>query len=313
MKLTNQEIQSSIADLPDNIRKAVITFDWGNEILNIANDHGLHMDQIDGFRNETLMIILGKSSSANYVVNLVKELSIKKNTAEEIVEAANIRIFRELQKRAFKTEEAEVVEEKSVYDDYLEPIDHSDLRGPMAEEGVHLVDETFSKPQTGLQNEIESLINVEDPEIDQRSLDSFEMNHQERVVTIEDNNDSRLKDDMVFKDEFNQEIVKETPQVNSYNEPIDDTDLMGIAKHRTDTSILKTKGQVKPDALFNQKPISQSSSAGRDLGQGLNQSLDKHLIDNPFIAKGDSINISPSEQEQIKEDGTFLQSLKKES
>lgn len=305
MKLSNQEIQTSIAELPANVQKAVITFDWGNEILNIGKRYSLHMDQIDAFRNESLMIILGKKSSGDYVSSLIKELDIKKNIAEQLVESANIKIFRELQKRAFTTETNEdtEIEKSTLTDDYLEPINHNDLRGPMAEEGVHLVDENNIKPQTNLQNEIDSM--VEAPYIDSRSLESFEMSSSDRQEDISDNNIHGTESTLIFKDEFNQEIINS----NSYNEPIDDSDLKGIGGHRTNTNILQTQNHLNPEHAFNKK-ISLTTS-GRDFGQGnLNQSLDKHIMENPFIAKGDSLNVSPTEQEQIKEEGTFLQNLK---
>lgn len=307
MKLSNQQIQKHISDLPDNVRKAVVTFDWSNQILNIGNDHGLHMDQIDAFRYETMMVILGQSPSTNYQQALISSMNIKKDVAEELVIAANADIFRELQKRAFSTNDKEPEPaHPHQSDDYLEPIGHNDLRGPMAEEGVHLIDENNSKPQTTLQDEIDKMTS-RNPKMDQRSLDSFEMSTEEREDTIGDNNEFGAETELVFKDEYNQEIKPST-----YNEPIDEHDLKGIAGHRIDTSILKQQNHINPDHAFHDQPL--VPKGGRDLGQKkYGGTLDKHLMENPFIAKGDSIDVSPTEQEQIKEDGNFLQSLKNES
>jgi hypothetical protein len=196
----------------------------------------------------------------------------------------------------------------------------------MSEEGVHLIDES-SRPQTVLQNEIDEISLYQydsefissDPMIDHRSLNSFEMNSHDRVHSIKDNNNSHAENTLVFKDQFNQDIASteysrtSIPKINSYNEPIDAKDLQGINGSGIDTTILTTQNQMHPEAAFTQINESQEISLERDKSHGLEISLDKHLMNNPFIAKGDVIDISPTEQDQIKENGTFLQSLKKES
>lgn len=358
--MTNQQIQSAIADLPDNVRKAVITFDWANEILDIGHDHGLHMDQIEAFRYETLMIILGHSSSNNYIENLKKHLDIKKNLAEELIGDANDRIFTELQRRAFRSDTNESKTVSTSYtssDNYLEPIGHDDLRGPMAEHGVHLIDdESDFKPQTRLQNEIDQITGtlgvdpepyeseihqlhqeqnnqIEDPQsrpntslhqdpfhhdnvpVVDLPIDSVSIQLQKPVTQtkkIASGNDQGYQNISTTKPEkINTKIIPTNP----YNEAIDESDFKGISGHRLDTDILKTKNHTSPESIFagspnDNHPIKQSL---RDLGQGKTQKLDQRIMDNPFIAKNDYVNASPTDQEQIKENGTFLQNLKNTS
>lgn len=363
MKMTNQQIQSAIADLPDNVRKAVITFDWANEILDIGHSHRLHMDQIEAFRHETLMIILGQSSSDNYIGNLKKHLDIKESLAQELVGDANDRIFTELQKRAFKSDDNdEITPETNIYsssDNYLEPIKHQDLRGPMAKHGVHLIDdEPAFKPQTGLQNEIDQITGTlgTDPEpyeseihqlhqqnidthktpeiaIDNTSLYQEPFNHDDVPVfdlptdtTTSQNTEytqkkHSSKNENIFsmnsgnkntQTELTHQSKKTT---NLYQETIEEEDFKGIPGHRIDTHILKTKNYKTPESIFTQPTIDKSTTKKipRDLGQGIAQKLDQRIMDNPFIAKNDYVNVSPSEQEQIKEDGNFLESLKNSS
>ncbi|MCI5051439.1 MAG: hypothetical protein MRY57_03960 [Candidatus Pacebacteria bacterium] len=345
MKLTNQQIQSAIAELPDNIRKAVVTFDWGTELLNIGHEHGLYMDQIDAFRNESLMIILGKKSSTNYVNALKQELNIKKPLAEELVEAANNRIFHELQKRAF-SKDLEITSQaqsgsSNNSDPYLEEIGHDDLRGPMAEEGIHLIDEEESKPQNPLQAEIDELTSglneqesqeydvdpqkehdgklhfdpfshdkapvVELPKTDKEILETTESNNNPEVKISSDIENDVLKSAEIF----NQNTTS-TLGENNYQEPLDESDFKGISGHRTKTEILKTQDHVHPDHAFSNTNL--HSKGGRDLGQGiLDQSLEKKLMENPHIARNNTLDVSPTEQEQIKEEGDFLKALKKES
>jgi len=331
MKLTNTEIQQHIAELPDNVRRAVMGFNWADEITTIGREFGLHMDQIGALQYETMMIILGLSPSASYSNALVHALEIDKNTAEEIVMSANAHVFTELQDRAFGPKEKPV---SNIDDDYLEDIDYHDLRGPMSREGIHLIDDDTPKPRTDLQSEINDISLRRNPGIDNRSLDSFEMNREERNDHIEDNNSvnefpfvNEGNGNPVIASDTNPVIPKNLNPViarneaisenhntsNTYNEPIEATDLTGIKGHRMDLNILKQRSQQNN---LEEKPsvaAPQITTRGRDLGQGnMDLSLDKHLMENPFIAKGDVVDVSPTEQEQIKEEGTFLQNLKTE-
>jgi len=348
MKLTNTEIQQHITELPDNVRRAVMGFNWADEITTIGREFGLHMDQIGALQYETMMIILGLSPSASYSNALVHALEIDKNTAEEIVMSANAHVFTELQDRAFGPKEKP---KPTIDDDYLEDIDYHDLRGPMSREGIHLIDDDAPKPQTDLQGEINDISLRRNPGIDNRSLDSFEMNREERNDHIEDNN-SVSEFPFVNEGNGNPVITSDTNSViarhkaissnttnlitpnntdsviasdsaaisekhntpNTYNEPIEATDIKGIKGHRMDLNILKQRSQQ--NNLEEKTPsvaAPQITTRGRDLGQGnMDLSLDKHLMENPFIAKGDVVDVSPTEQEQIKEEGTFLQNLKTE-
>ena len=272
MKLTNQEIQQHIAELPDNVRRAVMGFNWADEITTIGREFGLHMDQIGALQYETMMIILGLSPSASFNNALVHALEIDKNTAEEIVMSANAHVFTELQDRAFGPKEKP---KPTIDDDYLEDIDYHDLRGPMSREGIHLIDDDAPKPQTDLQGEINDISLRRNPGIDNRSLDSFEMNRAERNDHIEDNN-SVSEFPFVNEGNGNPVITSDVPVIarhkaissnttnlitpnntdsviasdsaaisenhntpNTYNEPIEAPDLKGVKGHRMDLNILK--------------------------------------------------------------------------
>lgn len=81
--------------------------------------------------------------------------------------------------------------------------------------------------------------------------------------------------------------VDETPKIPTYHEPIEISDLAGITKHRT------------PYTHHESEKISDSN-------------LGKALYTNVHISKGDTFNVSPTHESQIKEDGDFLKHISPE-
>lgn len=291
MKLTNAEIQKSIAELPDNIKQAVVTFDWAQEILEIAHEHNMQIDDADDFRHQTLLVILGKIRAEDYEKGLVSELGLSKDLAETLVSKANQRIFLALQKRAFprngSTIDTENTESTDVSGDpYQESITHNDVKNVLSSEGIELVDENEVQIfDNDLHNEVSAILSG-----------------------TEKKSSLHVELDPTFKSEVKTQRAEDTP--TSYNEPIDSSDLKGIHGHRTDTSIIRTQHQESPDNVFGNKP----RVTGRDFGQGDYKipTLDKHIMENPFATKTDIITATPTENEQIKKDGDFLSHLKEE-
>ena len=87
-------ILKKIQELPPNIRKAVETFDWSTEVLHIAQDNQIHIDDIETFRNETLLVIVGLTAATDYEKKLVAHMGITHEVAENLVADANQHIFR---------------------------------------------------------------------------------------------------------------------------------------------------------------------------------------------------------------------------
>jgi hypothetical protein len=78
--------------------------------------------------------------------------------------------------------------------------------------------------------------------------------------------------------------VNEIPKTPNYNEPIEISDLAGITKHRT------------PYTHHESEKISDTN-------------LGKALYTNVHISKGDTFNVSPTHESQVKEDGDFLKHI----
>ena len=105
-------ILKKIQELPPNIRKAVETFDWSTEVLHIAQDNQIHIDDIETFRNETLLVIVGLTAATDYEKKLVAHMGITHEVAENLVADANQHIFRPLQKMAFSHDDDEYLDDE---------------------------------------------------------------------------------------------------------------------------------------------------------------------------------------------------------
>lgn len=101
MRPNSETISKAYQNLPDNIRNAVDNFNWDEEVLSIAHEYHIQMDEIDIFQQETMLVVLGLTKAKDYQRNLVQYMNISSSLAQDLVDEANHRIFKELQKRAF--------------------------------------------------------------------------------------------------------------------------------------------------------------------------------------------------------------------
>lgn len=255
MRLSNTQIQSGIAELPENIKRAVMTFDWAGEVMEIGRRHALSIEDIDIFRQQTLAVILGKSPASHYADELSKELSIKKDLADMLVDEANAGIFRPLQKHAFTKQVPDLHEEEIIH--------HDDLTSSLKEEGIELVDDSFnSAVSTDLHKEVHALLN------DDRE--------------ISDHNE--LQEEPLEIPKSKVEISKPTePAKTQYQEEIKSHDLKGISAHRSDTSILT---QSQPMDIFNGRDFGQGS-----ISQAI-PTLEKKILEDNHIPKVEKIDAS---------------------
>jgi len=278
MELTNAQIEQKINQLPENIRNAIKEFDWSGEVMSIGNNYNLQIDELEIFRKRTLEIIVGLAPAARYESILKKELNISDADGTDIVLEANERIFRELQKRAFILEPEEKTPETASYDSsdpYHEPIGHDDIRSDMRDEGVELLD--HDEPL--LQNN-SVIASTTTPSVIARN------------EAISDN-----------KPEIASQARNDT--ISSYQEPIEEKDLRGVTQQSADTSILKTLNQSNPDNVLKNPDVLNAGDAKDEL----KNTLDKKLFTETHVPEGDVIDLSPSESDEISENGTFLNHL----
>lgn len=128
MNTREQEIKKALAELPDNIQRAVASFDWDEELLELSKTLGIQIDTINIFKNQTMLVVVGLERATNYHDNLVKSMDISSDLADRLVQEANDRIFSVLQEKAFSREENRDLE-------------HTQLAQDLKTEGVELLDE----------------------------------------------------------------------------------------------------------------------------------------------------------------------------
>ena len=254
-----KELEQHIQSLPEYIRNAIEGFDWVKESTNIINKFQLQIDDIDIFKNITLMIATGILPANKYAESLIEQLDISKELAGNLVEEANQTIFTELQKRAFSKEDIDENEGQ-------EFSNQTEISSILKEEGIEIIDpdQNIQKPNTPLQNLADSLLNK------QQNRNSHENEYTEKPEHVEE-----IKP-----------IQTEKPEqsINRYQEPIELQDLAGITKHRI------------PYVQNIAEPISETN-------------LSKSRYTQPFIAGESSLDLSPSKQEQITENGEFLKHI----
>ncbi len=267
-------IQKKINELPEKIRHAVENFDWSTEILHIAEDHNLQIDDVEVFHQQTLLVIVGLAPAIDFKKNLTQHMGISPDLAQILVDDANEHIFRPLQKSVFSHDNKPIDQYQENINENEKIIPHEKISSIMSEHGIDLIDENEEKEITRPKNELQDLAD-----------DLFNTKKQNDLNTNTDT-DYDLK----------------TTQANpnrEYQEPIEDSDLSGIKKHRIDTSILK---QSQPENISEDR--NQTSEQTK-----LNQRLENEIFKNSYISKNEKIDVSPSQKEQIIENGDFLKHI----
>ncbi len=269
--MNNAIIEQKIQELPDNIRSAVENFDWSSQVLAIAHKYHLQIDEIKDFRDEILLVVVGITPAQDFEKKIMRILGISREQAEAIVLDANELIFSPLQKMAFSEKENQNQEEK---------INQEKIHQTFSSEGIHLISEEEMRDHP--HNELQDLAN----ELLEEKIEKKDENEE---VSHSIHNSFTQEENPLSKKEF------------LYHEPITEEDLKGISEHRIDTSILHQK---KPQEVFQKKK--DISEVKKKLQV---HDLDKHLFQNTHISQHELVDVSPSEEEQIKERGEFLKHI----
>ena len=80
------QIQTRMAELPEDVRAAVQSADFGNKVHTIGTKHQLHIDQIGLLEDEVLLVMLAFSDPEEFVQNLVEQLHVQEDVANIIAD-----------------------------------------------------------------------------------------------------------------------------------------------------------------------------------------------------------------------------------
>lgn len=281
MEYDRSEIEKIISELPNHIRQAVDAIDWGEITKEMQEKFKLHLDDIAAFREQSMLVIVGKLSSDRYADALIYEIGLSKEFARELVDFADKRIFQKLQNNAFgrnqKPEEKIPAYTSQSTNDPYSIIDIND-QGEI-KNAAH-----FSPSLNA---------NLKKDLADQ--LSSWQLqNKEEGISNITKNTSSSFK--LASREK--------TVDPNAYREPIEESDLRGIPS--MDSLERSSLGQSlqQPEQVFSSPLNTQEKH--EDI-----PNLEEDLLSQSFIPKNDILNLD-DENDIFSEEskGSHLKNLK---
>lgn len=93
---TQQIIKDRLQVIPEDIRTAIKSVDLAGKFEEIANKHGLHIDQNGNLQTETLLVMIGLEPTKDFVDNIHKELEVSMQEAQSIANDVNDQIFKNI-------------------------------------------------------------------------------------------------------------------------------------------------------------------------------------------------------------------------
>lgn len=88
-----QEIEKRLAELPEDVRNAVLSADLGRNVQAIGQAHHLHIDQIGKLEDETMLVMLGFFDPEQFNVQIEQQLLVPAADAAAIASEINTNIF----------------------------------------------------------------------------------------------------------------------------------------------------------------------------------------------------------------------------
>lgn len=92
-QVTAEEIQKKIETLPPDIQALVYSADMHKTLIDIANKHHLHIDQVGKLETEAAAVMIGLTNQNSFVSELADALDLDTTKAEELVRDINDQLF----------------------------------------------------------------------------------------------------------------------------------------------------------------------------------------------------------------------------
>lgn len=94
MEPTAEEVLAQhLAQLPEDVRQAVLGAEWEERVHNIGGRHKLHVDQVGILGDDTLMAMLGMVPLEQYPSKLTADLGISAGEAAAIAKEVSDEVF----------------------------------------------------------------------------------------------------------------------------------------------------------------------------------------------------------------------------
>ncbi|MCX6718884.1 MAG: hypothetical protein NTZ38_00700 [Candidatus Taylorbacteria bacterium] len=104
-QFTTEEIKAQYDKLPPEVQTALSSVDINRKIQVIANNHGLHIDQMGELIDEVGLIMLGLIKSSDFASHIISRCEINKAEAEKIAVEINTEVFASIRKFLQEMEE----------------------------------------------------------------------------------------------------------------------------------------------------------------------------------------------------------------
>lgn len=281
MEYDRSEIEKIISELPNHIRQAVDAIDWGEITKEMQEKFKLHLDDIAAFREQSMLVIVGKLSSDRYADALIYEIGLSKEFARELVDFADKRIFQKLQNNAFgrnqKPEEKIPAYTSQSTNDPYSIIDINDQN-----EGKNIP--SYSPSLNA---------NLKKDLADQ--LSSWQ---------VQSGKENILSSNSSTAGSFKLAPREKPADPNAYREPIEESDLRGIPS--MDSLERSSLGQSlqQPEQIFS-SPL-KAQEKREDV-----PNLEEDLLSQAFIPKNDILNLDDENDILLEEkEGSHLKNLK---
>ncbi len=88
-----EQIEKRLAELPEDVRNAVMSVEWEQKVQAIAQKHALHIDQSGVLGDVTLMAMLGFFDIADYPAHIAQEVGVPAEKASLIAADISNEVF----------------------------------------------------------------------------------------------------------------------------------------------------------------------------------------------------------------------------
>ncbi len=90
---TQQQIEKRLAELPEDVRQAILSSDLDQKLRDIAQKHSLHVDQGSALSDETMLVMLGFSDPSEFAGNLAAQLHMPPADAQALAGEVSEQVF----------------------------------------------------------------------------------------------------------------------------------------------------------------------------------------------------------------------------
>lgn len=108
MNYSKEQKQEIFANLPADLREAILSVETAEKLQNIASKHSLMMDQVSELSDEIGLLMLGLTKQSSFVKNVSSRLGISSGKADEVARDVNEQIFDAIRESLRKFEEKDV-------------------------------------------------------------------------------------------------------------------------------------------------------------------------------------------------------------